>query len=249
MAPYQVHRVVTDVDATGWRPSRDELDRFGRPIPDEHYETKDFERIIALKARTQAVARHLTDFMRRTDRWAKTIVFCVDDGIQLRVIQYTDYTAAQIRTLFRTPDALAADWADPVKREAILDQLNRRGIAFSRLAEAAGHADADPLDLLCHLAFQRPLRTRRQRAEHLRKNQPDFFDQFSAVARGILDALLDQYTEHGPDEFRIPHALQVPPIAVHGNPMEIADLFGGPVAMRQAVNRLQSLLYAEIGDR
>ncbi|HYN76624.1 MAG TPA: DEAD/DEAH box helicase family protein, partial [Lamprocystis sp. (in: g-proteobacteria)] len=445
LAPYRVHRVVTDVDATGWRPSRDELDRFGRAIPDEHYETKDFERVVALKARTQAIARHLTDFMRRTDRWAKTIVFCVDqehaaamrqaltnlnqdlvakhphyvarvttdegdrgrallslfqepdeptpvilttsqmlttgvdvptcknvvlvrvinsmsefkqiigrgtrlredygktwfniidytgaatarfadpdfdgvpevidlteiddegnatgtetldptdgaatgpgaethgepdpgadagdrdppprkyyvdggqvqivahivselddDGRQLRVIQYTDYTAAQVRTLFRTPDALTADWADPVKREAILAQLDHRGIDFTHLAEATARPDADPLDLLCHLAFQRPLRTRRERADHLRRNQPDFFDQFSALARGILDALLDQYTEHGPGEFQIPHALQVPPIVAHGNPMEIADLFGGPVAMRQAVNQLQALLYAEI---
>jgi type I restriction enzyme, R subunit len=59
LAPYRVHRVITDVDATGWRPSRDEQDRYGRPIPDEHYETKDFERIVALKARTRAIAKHL----------------------------------------------------------------------------------------------------------------------------------------------------------------------------------------------
>ncbi len=78
LAPYRVHRVITDVDATGWRPGKDEVDRYGRAIPDEHYETKDFERIIALKARTRAIAKHLTRFMRRTDRWAKTIVFCVD---------------------------------------------------------------------------------------------------------------------------------------------------------------------------
>ena len=38
----------------------------------------DFERIIALRARTQAIARHLNDFLRKTDRVAKTIVFCVD---------------------------------------------------------------------------------------------------------------------------------------------------------------------------
>lgn len=80
LAPYRVHRVVTDVDATGWRPSKDEVDRYGREIPDELYETKDFERVIALKARTHAIAKHLADFMRRTDRWAKTIVFCVDQG-------------------------------------------------------------------------------------------------------------------------------------------------------------------------
>ena len=55
-----------------------EIDRYGREIPDGVYGTTDFERIIALKARTEAIARNLTDFLKRTDRFGKTIVFCVD---------------------------------------------------------------------------------------------------------------------------------------------------------------------------
>ena len=78
LAPYRVHRIVTQWDAAGWRPSKDELDRFGRAIPDEEYHTADFERVVSLRARTQAIARHLTDFLKKTDRFAKTIVFCVD---------------------------------------------------------------------------------------------------------------------------------------------------------------------------
>jgi type I restriction enzyme, R subunit len=78
LAPYRVHRVVSAWDAAGWRPSQGDLDRYGRAIPDDEYHTKDFERVVALRARTQAIARHLTDFMKKTDRFAKTIVFCVD---------------------------------------------------------------------------------------------------------------------------------------------------------------------------
>ena len=78
LAPYRVHRIVSDVDAMGWRPSRGELDRYGRPIPDEEYQTPDFERIVALKARTQAIAKNIADFLRGSDPLAKTIVFCVD---------------------------------------------------------------------------------------------------------------------------------------------------------------------------
>jgi type I restriction enzyme R subunit len=78
LAPYRVHRIVTQWDAAGWRPSKDDLDRYGREIPDEVYTTAEFERRVALRARTQAVARHLTDFLKKTDRFAKTIVFCVD---------------------------------------------------------------------------------------------------------------------------------------------------------------------------
>jgi type I restriction enzyme R subunit len=78
LAPYRVHRVVTEWDAAGWRPSKDELDRYGRSIPDDEYHTRDFERLVALRARTETIARHLTQFLNKTDRFAKTIVFCVD---------------------------------------------------------------------------------------------------------------------------------------------------------------------------
>jgi type I restriction enzyme, R subunit len=87
----------------GLGPSKDELDRYGRAIPDDEYATKDFERVVALRARTDAIARHLTDFLKKTDRFAKTIVFCVDQehASEMRttlsnlnsdvVAQYPDY--------------------------------------------------------------------------------------------------------------------------------------------------------------
>jgi type I restriction enzyme R subunit len=78
LAPYRVHRIVSTVDAAGWRPTPGELDRYGREIPDGVYGTADFERLVALKSRTLAIARNISDFMQKTDRFAKTIVFCVD---------------------------------------------------------------------------------------------------------------------------------------------------------------------------
>ncbi len=78
LAPYRVHRIITTYDAEGWRPSVGDIDRYGRDIPDDLYGTKDFERIVSLRARTETIARNLTDFMKQTDRYAKTIVFCVD---------------------------------------------------------------------------------------------------------------------------------------------------------------------------
>src|SRR5882724_3291691 len=78
LAPYRVHRIITEWDAAGWRPSKGDLDRYGRDIPDAEYQTVDFERAVALKARSEAIARNLTDFLKKTDRFAKTIVFCVD---------------------------------------------------------------------------------------------------------------------------------------------------------------------------
>ncbi|HEX8733135.1 MAG TPA: DEAD/DEAH box helicase family protein [Ktedonobacterales bacterium] len=78
LAPYEVRRVVIDVDAEGWRPYAGQVDDLGREIPDREYMTRDFERVISLPARTQAVAEHLTRYLKATDRFAKTLVFCVD---------------------------------------------------------------------------------------------------------------------------------------------------------------------------
>jgi type I restriction enzyme R subunit len=78
LAPYRVHRIVTAADATGWRPTKKELDALGREIPDEEYHTADFEKRLSLRPRSEAIARHLTEFLKQTDRFAKTIVFCVD---------------------------------------------------------------------------------------------------------------------------------------------------------------------------
>lgn len=78
LAPYRVRRVISDFDAVGWRPSKGELDRYGREIPDSEYGTRDFERVIAVRSRTVAFAAHLATFMKETDRFAKTIVFCVN---------------------------------------------------------------------------------------------------------------------------------------------------------------------------
>jgi len=74
----RVRRVVLSPDAHGWAPNQGQLDLFGNEIPDGLYTTKDFERVVSLLTRTEAAAKHLTDYLRRTDRWAKPIVFCVN---------------------------------------------------------------------------------------------------------------------------------------------------------------------------
>jgi type I restriction enzyme R subunit len=78
LAPYRVYRVIPDVDASGLQIDPGVLDRFGREIPPDLYGTKDFERVVSLLARTEVVAKHLTEYLKRTNRFDKTIVFCVD---------------------------------------------------------------------------------------------------------------------------------------------------------------------------
>lgn len=408
LAPYRVHRVVSSVDATGWRPTKGEKDKHGREIPDGVYGTGDFERIISFKSRTDAVAKHLTDHLMKTDRFAKTIVFCVDqehaedmrkalnnwnldlaqqypdyvcrvvsdegdigrshldrfleletktpvilttsqllttgvdaqtcknlvlfkvinsmvdfkqiigrgtrvredygklfftildytgsatrmfadsefdgepaliieeeideegnsikekykeekekleeiadvvyeldsDGKRLAPIKFTDYTQKQVRSMYTSAAELRSKWSDAQQRRQILSLLEEKGITVEQLASATKRLDADPFDLLCHVAYNAPIRTRKERAELLRKDKKDFFDKFGDEARKILNELLDKYIEFGTEQLSDTNILKVPPISLHGNLMEISELFGGPGALRNSLGELQALLYS-----
>jgi type I restriction enzyme R subunit len=166
------------------------------------------------------------------------------DGNQLRVVKYTDYTADKMRKLYPHAATLRNQWADPEERSRIIERLAERGINFEDLAQVTKQSEADPLDLLCHVAYNSPLRTRRERADYLRNNRKDFFAQYADDARSVLNELLEKYAEHGVAQFTIPDVLKLEPISSHGNVMEIASHFGGPAKLREAVNQLQNLLYS-----
>ena len=443
-----MHRVITTVDAAGWRPSKDELDRYGREVPDDEYQTKDFERVVALRSRTRAMARHLTDLLKGTDRFAKTLIFCVDqehaaemrqellnlnsdlvkqypdyvcrvtadegaiglthlshfqdvdkptpvilttsqllttgvdaemvknvvlarvvgsrsefkqivgrgtrlkvdygkeyfniidftgtatshfadpdfdgdparieevtvdetgeqvgiteaeveapqedvsveyeppeekigpdtgiiiteppveprkfyidggevevighlvydldtDGKKLQVVKYTEYSGRAVRTLYPTREALQSAWANPDTRYEVLRELTERGISFTELASSSEQPDADPFDLLCHLAWNVPLLTRRHRAEAAKRQTQDLFAQHGDTAREILTLLLDRYVERGILQFNaLSELMKVQPFDRYGSPSEIATRhFGGVRGMKDAVSRLQTALY------
>jgi type I restriction enzyme R subunit len=166
------------------------------------------------------------------------------DGKQLRVVKLTDYTAEKVRTLCASPDELRARWADSGQRADIMQQLAERGIVFQQVAAQVGRPDADPFDLLCHLAFNAPVLTRRQRADRVKKQQAAFFGYFAPEAREILNDLLEKYAVDGELQFTLPDVLKLPPISQHGNVNEIIGKFGGADQLRNAVNQLQTLLYA-----
>ncbi|WP_346189982.1 EcoAI/FtnUII family type I restriction enzme subunit R [Rubritalea halochordaticola] len=448
LAPYRVHRIVTSSDAAGWRPTKGERDKLGREIPDEVYHTADFERSLSLRPRSEAIAEHLTKFLKRTNRYDKTIVFCVDqehaeemrsllnnlnadlvkkhpnyvcrvtsdegtigkghlstfqeletetpvilttsqllstgvdapmvknvvlirmigamtefkqiigrgtrlredygkyyfnildytgtatkhfadsdfdgdpqfiseeeidengdttsitvidqgesdegddeedngtveppaqgpiivdppepptdprkfyvekgkvniaahitqdldaDGRQLRVSEFRDHTGDIVRSLFTDVGDFRTGWADPERRSEILTELDSKGIDINKAGEVFENTEADPFDLLCHIAWNAPVQTRAERAARLRKEQPTFFEQHGERAREILDTLLSKYAEHGPSEFSIPDSLKVPPLSELGNVSEIIRHFGGAEDFRKAVTKLQELLYA-----
>ncbi len=78
LAPYKVVRIDIDKDLTGWRPPQGKVDKHGELIEDRIYNQQDFDKTLVLEKRTELVARKVSEFLKLTDRYAKTIVFCED---------------------------------------------------------------------------------------------------------------------------------------------------------------------------
>ncbi|GAA4603841.1 DEAD/DEAH box helicase family protein [Actinoallomurus liliacearum] len=87
LAPYRVRRVRLNVDMTGWRPAPGQRDLYDREIPDRLYGPKEYERVLAIVERTEEAARYLTEYLHRTNRMGKTIVFCASSDHAFRMVQ------------------------------------------------------------------------------------------------------------------------------------------------------------------
>ena len=106
LAPYKVIRIGLDKDLEGWRPEKGKRDRYGYEIEDRIYNTSDFDRNLVLDKRTIAVAEKITEYLKATDRFAKTIVFCedIDHAERMRqalVNANADLAAANKRYIMR----------------------------------------------------------------------------------------------------------------------------------------------------
>ena len=155
---------------------------------------------------------------------------------------YIEYAGGQIYSLYESESELREKWIDQKSRNEIVEGLKKIGIEKELLGKELKFSDADPFDLFCHAAFGAPLQTREQRAQRV-QTDIDFFKQYNIFGQYVLRILLDKYSQHGPDELKIPDALNVPPISDHGNVAEIATSFGGADQLRNAVEELQKLLY------
>ena len=86
LAPYKVVRIDIDKDLTGWRPESGMVDKHGIEIEDRIYNLRDFDRNLILEKRTELVAKKVSDFLKQTNRFDKTIVFCdnIDHAERMR---------------------------------------------------------------------------------------------------------------------------------------------------------------------
>ena len=151
-----------------------------------------------------------------------------------------DYSKKTLRTSFASLDAFLKRWNNTERKQSIIEELESEGLLLEPLADEVGK-DLDPFDLICHVAFDQPPLTRRERVEYVRKR--DVFTKYGKQARAVLEALLQKYQDEGVTSLDDPQILKISPFDTMGTPFELLKTFGGRPGFEKAVHDLQSALY------
>lgn len=155
-----------------------------------------------------------------------------------------DYTRACVKKQFASLDDFLRRWSNAEQKKAIIDELAAQGVMWEALAEeveAKRGQPLDPFDLICHIAFDQPPLTRKERAEQVKKR--NYFAKYAGTARQVLEALLDKYADTGIEHIEDIKILQLDPFSQIGAPLELVRAFGGKPAYQQAIHELEEQLY------
>lgn len=162
------------------------------------------------------------------------------DG-QLITESYRDFSRKQVLTKFASLDTFLKSWNDAKKKQVIIDLLEEHGIVLENLAEEIGK-DYGDFDLICHIAFDQPALTRKERANNVRKR--NYFTKYGEQARAILNALLDKYADKGIGTIENTRVLKLKPFSEIGTPVEIINgVFGGKANYDKALRELEFELF------
>jgi type I restriction enzyme R subunit len=168
----------------------------------------------------------------------------LDEDGKLVTESLRDYSRKAIRKQYTSLEQFLRRWNTAERKEAIMEELADEGLLLGPLQEEVGK-DLDPFDLICHIAFDQPPLTRRERANNVRKR--DVFTKYGPQARSILDALLAKYQDEGIvsglDNAKI---LEIPPFNTMGTPFQLIKQFGSRASFENAVHELQTALYQEV---
>ena len=168
----------------------------------------------------------------------------LDENGKLVTESLRDYSRKAIRAHYASLDNFLARWRSTERKEALIEELAEEGLLLEPLMEEIGK-DLDPFDLICHIAFDQPPLTRRERANSVKKR--DIFTKYGQEARAVLEALLGKYQDEGVvSGLDNVHILEIPPFNDMGTPMQLIKQFGSKANFENAVHELQAALYQEV---
>jgi type I restriction enzyme R subunit len=152
-----------------------------------------------------------------------------------------DYTRQTVRKDYASLDAFLRSWNKADRKAVILHTLEQHGLLLEALAEEVGK-DFDAFDLICHVAFDQPPLTRRERAEQVKKR--NYFAKYGVQARQVLEALVEKYADTGVENIEDIKILTLDPFKNMGSASELVSAFGGKQGYLTALQELEHNLYA-----
>lgn len=165
----------------------------------------------------------------------------------LVTVTLRDYSKEVLQKRFRTIDEFLNDWTHAERKDAILAELVEQGVFMEELQEKVGK-DLDEFDLICHVAFDMPPLSRKDRANNVKKR--NYFAKYGEQARKVLEAILDKYSDEGitavddaKDSTKLVDFLKLPPISNIALPLQIINDFGGKENYLFAVKELENYIY------
>ena len=185
-------------------------------------------------------------------KYIKKVIQGVDVNIINERIQYLgadgkiitesliDYTKKSIENQYKTLDNFLQAWNNADKKKIIIDELEDKGIFFEALNDEVGK-QFDPFDLICHIAFEMPALSRKDRVANVKKR--NYFAKYSQKAQIILSNLLDKYADDGLLTIESVEVLKLKPINELGTPLELIKAFGGKPQYELAIKELEQELY------
>lgn len=168
----------------------------------------------------------------------------LDENGKLVTESLRDYSRKAIRAHYACLDQFLRCWKSTERKEVLIEELAEEGLLLEPLLDEVGK-DLDLFDLICHIAFDQPPLTRRERANNVKKR--DIFTQYGPQARAVLEALLDKYQDEGVvSGLDNVHILEIPPFNEMGTPLQLIKQFGSKASFENAVHELQSALYNDV---
>ncbi|WP_282069919.1 EcoAI/FtnUII family type I restriction enzme subunit R [Olleya namhaensis] len=153
-----------------------------------------------------------------------------------------DYTRKNILNEYTSLDHFIQKWNSSEKKEELYSELAEHGILVDALKEEVGK-DLDVFDLICHIAFDMPPLTRKERADNVRKR--NYFAKYGETAQKIIEGLLSKYENEGVSAIEDKGVIKIKPLNEIGLPMEILRAFGKPKDFEKAIKELENELYKD----
>lgn len=163
-----------------------------------------------------------------------------DKNGALITVSLKDHTKQIIKGKFASLDDFLNKWNSTDRKEAIIAELQEQGVLVEALMEAVDK-NLDLFDLICHIAYDQPPLTRKERADNVKKR--NYFTKYGEQSREILEALLDKYADEGLENIESIEVLRIKPFDGFGSPIEIIKQFGSRKKYFEAIKELEFELY------